>query len=66
VRKLKEYYAVLQYYKYRKRKWSAAEESEPECVCRMWNISRYMVSKFHSYQCKDSHHFHTDQQPPEL
>jgi hypothetical protein len=31
VRKLKEYYAVL-HYKYRKRKWSAADASEPECV----------------------------------
>jgi hypothetical protein len=32
VRKLQEYYAVLQYYKYRKREWSASDASEPECV----------------------------------
>jgi hypothetical protein len=32
VPKLQEYYAVLLYYKYRKRKWSAAGASEPECV----------------------------------
>jgi hypothetical protein len=37
VRKLQEYYAVLLYYKYRKRKWSAADASEPN-VCRMWNL----------------------------
>jgi hypothetical protein len=38
VRKLQEYYAVLHSYKYRKRKWSAADASEPN-VCRMWNLS---------------------------
>jgi hypothetical protein len=37
VRKLQEYYAVLHYYKYRKRKWSAEDASEPN-VCRMWNL----------------------------
>jgi hypothetical protein len=47
VRKLQEYYAVLQYYKYRKREWSAADASEPECVaCGTWvimNIKQFLV-----------------------
>jgi hypothetical protein len=32
VRELQKYYAVLHYYKYRKRKWSAADASETEHV----------------------------------
>jgi hypothetical protein len=44
-RRLDEYYAVPYYYKYRKRKWSAAETSEPKCVLYVeltwyWNIKR--------------------------
>jgi hypothetical protein len=32
VHRLDEYYAVPHYYKYRKRKWSAADMSETKCV----------------------------------
>jgi hypothetical protein len=45
VRRLDEYYAVPQYYKYRKRKRSAAEKSDPKRVSYVkltwyWNIKR--------------------------
>jgi hypothetical protein len=53
VRKLQEYYAVLRYYKYRKRKWTAADASEPKCVsyvelARCWNIKRFLVTIFYT------------------